>query len=70
MTSIKIEENVPLPVRHQIGVTATLAKMKIGDSILVPLAARNGISGLAMRVQIKVTTRKEGSGHVRVWRTA
>lgn len=70
-TTIKIDKNVPMPVgggRKTSGLMFTIKSMKVGDSFLHPIKTRTGLSGLAMRCQISITTRTVDKDNVRVWR--
>jgi hypothetical protein len=70
--TIKIEKGIPLPERggRKGGLSDAVRSMDIGDSFVLPLAKRNGLAHLAVRLGVKLATRKEGADKVRVWRTA
>jgi hypothetical protein len=70
--TIKIEKGIPRPERsgRKGGLSDAVRSMDIGDSFVLPLAKRNGLSPLAIRLGVKLATRKEGADKVRVWRTA
>jgi hypothetical protein len=69
--NVTIEKNIPIPARSRRGGLAEVVRqMQVGDSIVIPVAQRNGMGPLALRLGIKVATRKEAVGQVRVWRTA
>lgn len=66
-----IEKGVPIPKRRQNGFAATLRAMEVGDSVLVSLAGRASAASVFGRFRPKeFTTRKEGDGGLRIWRTA
>ena len=65
----KVEKNIPIPPRSRTGLADCLRAMEIGDSFLVPDSNRVIARNTALRVGIKITTRADGSGMVRVWRT-
>lgn len=68
----KIEKNVPLPttVERSKGLTYTMRRMEVGDSILI----EKGLSALAHSVAKKLGDRKIATrtvdGKCRVWRIA
>lgn len=66
MGGMKIEKNIPIPIGKVSGLTSLMRKMKVGDSVAVPASA--GVYTQAMLAGIKVTTRKEAAGGVRIWR--
>lgn len=68
---INIEKNVPLPSRSRggVGLTSVMKKMEIGDSIVIPKERRNVAASTARFAGIKIATRAEEPGGVRVWRT-
>lgn len=65
-TGPRIERGVPVP-----GVKYPLRDMEVGDSFVVPYsrAAQTCVHGLARKLPLKITTRREGDS-MRVWRTA
>lgn len=68
----EIEKNVPLPttVERSKGLTYTMRRMEVGDSILI----EKGLSALAHSVAKKLGDRKIATrtvdGKCRVWRIA
>ena len=67
---IKIDKNVPVPVRKKgqlSGLSSVLKKMDIGDSFFIESNSANGITTLAKVVGVRVITKKEGVGR-RIWR--
>lgn len=48
--------------------TTLLGKLAVGESVLLPMARRQGVYSCAKNLKIKVTARSEGD-HIRVWRT-
>jgi hypothetical protein len=70
MGKIKIEKGIPLPRKFDLeGITDAMKTMAIGDSFVVPLGSRTNMKGYAIRLGIKITTRKINEKEVRVWRT-
>lgn len=66
----KIEKGIPFPkhANRQRGLTATIRKMEIGDSILVPNKTQGSVwSVLSSMKPKKFTTRKDGTS-TRIWR--
>ena len=67
----KIDASVPIPPKYNEEVIP-LSSMKIGESILLPLAARSHVQVRASRLKstkgLEFTTRTMGDGTVRVWR--
>jgi hypothetical protein len=67
-TTIKIDKNVPLPEAQGRGFSAALRKMKVGESIVIPLDARSSIRTLATRLGLRISVRTMENGtHIRVW---
>lgn len=68
---LKIEKGIPLAVRGKFGVTATCAKMEVGDSFYIDFKVKQASASLsnARRKGMKFTCRSEGEG-TRVWRVA
>lgn len=63
------DKNVPLPdQKEKIVSTAKFRMMEIGDSFEIPDHARGGIGQFAKQAGIKITTRLQDNGMVRVWR--
>lgn len=68
---IKIESGIQIPTRgNPDGFAAKLRSMKVGDSFLFPKEKRNSLAARARGAGVKLVTRKDGEGTVRVWRTA
>ena len=72
--TVQIDKNVPLPGRRQpMDWTPLLGKLEVGDSFLLPAAAKSAI-GSAVKVHkdatgMQLTTRTVDGG-IRVWRVA
>lgn len=65
----KIEHDVPIPLGAKLsGLTATLKKMKVGDSFIADFRLRSNVPTTARRLGMKVATRTIDSNHMRVWR--
>ena len=71
----KIEKNVPYPmlkVRHT-GFTATLRKMEIGDSVLIPPDKVNSCRAMTYQMHNRsarrFSMRLQADGSTRLWRT-
>lgn len=67
---IKIEKGIAIPIGHQVGISATMGKLEIGDSFLVNESSRPGLFTAASKSGIRILTRRDGGGKVRVWRIA
>jgi len=68
--NIQIEKGIEIPtIRNKTGITETLRKMQIGDSIAIT-ARHCDIYIPAKRIGIKVTIRAISRTELRVWRTA
>lgn len=70
-TDFQIESGIPLPEKGQrrhTGLTATMRKMQVGDSITVAAKSRPNVFSVASAAGIKITTRLEPGGSLRVWR--
>lgn len=67
-SGIKIEHGIPIPTNKAFGMTATMRKMKVGDSVVLPLSQRNSVHPAARHLKIKVATRKISATECRVWR--
>jgi hypothetical protein len=69
-----ISSSVPLPGKRGVlsddlpGINALLRQLKVGDSVLLPRKAREGVFARARPLKIRITTRVSGET-VRVWRT-
>lgn len=65
-----IEKNVPLEQDGQNlkGATKFMRNLEIGDSFEIPEKLRTGAAAIAIQCGIKVTTKKQQNGMVRVWR--
>lgn len=68
--SFVIEKGVPIPVGFTAGITGILRSMEVGDSFVIASHHRGRLHADAGRLGIKLTTRKEKEGFVRVWRTS
>ena len=68
---IKIDQNIPVPSKRGdlvVPVSATLKKMKVGDSVLVDKSVANSFRAMAPRYGMVVTGRQQEDGNIRVWR--
>jgi hypothetical protein len=68
---IEIEKNIPAPPhKHSGGLTETMKKMEIGDSILLPDTSTNRHYPyeVAVRLNIKIRYKIIDDGKMRVWR--
>lgn len=67
-----IDKQVPMPSSpfSKNGVTDILRSLEVGDSVVLPLAARKVSEYVNKRYSLKFTSRLEGSGYVRLWRKA
>lgn len=70
MSMAKLEKGVPLPVRAARRRKYPWEEMAVGDSFVVPIHARYGLSSTAKRLGIRITTRKIDDNTARVWRIA
>ena len=61
---MKIEQGIPIPDVNKY----QFHKMKVGDSILVPVVGRIAAYNFAKRHNVKFTTRTQEDGQVRIWR--
>jgi len=66
-TLYKVEHNVPIPTSTS-NVAQFLSALKVGDSFVCPKDERASIAGCALRLGIRITTRKVSATEVRVWR--
>ena len=72
---LKIEKNIPIPTDRRgggRGYSAALSKMKIGESVVLPVKSYSGAWQHAARVigSGKFTVHTNDGGGFRVWRTA
>jgi hypothetical protein len=68
---LKIESGIPVPPQRAgiIGFTEALKRMSVGDSVLLPTAARGGQRyAQAKRLGMKIISREVGNGKTRIWR--
>lgn len=67
---IKIQSNIPFPTKKSFsrGLTATLRKMKIGDSFEIPMTSRAALYPAVRRIGIKIISQKSDETNIRVWR--
>lgn len=70
MEEVKIDKNVPVPKKYnKHGFTATLRRCAIGDSFFLPEEQPyHSIHTIAKDAGIRIATRTEKNGRVRVWR--
>lgn len=67
--SYEIESNIPLPKPRGKGYTAALRKLKVGDSVLLPIGLNNA-GNVANYAGLTGKYRARGEpGGVRIWRT-
>ena len=65
---MNIEKNIP--IKKKKGITSTLRELGIGDSFILPKdKSRQGLQAQGNQIGIKVLTRKQDDGTIRVWRT-
>ena len=66
---MKIEKNIPVPIRRAKWVEIA-KEMEVGDSVLLDNSAQSVSLGLAMKRvnKGKVVTAKQACGNIRVWR--
>lgn len=64
--SVKIEKGIPIP--HRGRHTELLLSMNKGDSFTTLYTSRAAIYQCALRHGIKLVTRKERDGSLRVWK--
>ena len=66
----KIEKGVPITkCSRDAEMTKALQAMKLMDSIVVKINSRATAFVAARRMGMKITTRKQEDGNIRVWRT-
>lgn len=70
---IKIEKGVPIPEspntpRKALGLTETLKKMEVGDSILLSRTRASACRSVADRIGIVITSRQVDKETSRIWR--
>jgi len=73
INNFTIEKGIPAPRPHiRGGFISILRKMDIGDSVLVPRPERNRVLSnayhAASKTGMKVVSRKNSDGSVRLWR--
>ena len=70
----KIEKSVPIPKEIEKGkmkgATHYFRSLEIGDSFTMPENLRNRVYSIAIQIGIKLQTKKESDGLIRVWRIA
>jgi hypothetical protein len=67
----EIVSNIPLPGRRPrklTSIAALLASMKVGDSVRLSRAERDGIFMHAKSARVRITTRRLDAETFRVWR--
>lgn len=65
---MEIEKNIPIPDKANLnGVAAALSKMIPGDSIVIPMNARQGAFATSKRLGKKIVSRKIDNLTTRVW---
>lgn len=69
--TFKIETEVPIPEpKHEnSGLTETLRKMNVGDSIVLTAAQVLSLTRIAKDAGVKITRRRESENEFRVWKT-
>lgn len=68
MNELVIEKGIPLPKRSG-ALTSGLRKLQIGDSFLTDKLVP-AFSVTAKRIGIKIASRKQPDGQMRIWRVA
>jgi hypothetical protein len=68
--SYQIDSGVPRLNERANTITATLKKMEVGQSIVIPKEKRGGAASVARHLGLKITTRTVSDTEVRLWRTA
>lgn len=68
MNELVIEKGIPLPKRAG-ALTSGLRKLQIGDSFLTDRQAPS-FSVTAKRIGIKIASRRQPDGRLRIWRVA
>ena len=65
------DKDVPAPINYRTEKKYHFEKMQIGESLFIPVKARNNISSTIQRTQIitgfRYVTRRESDG-IRLWR--
>lgn len=65
------DKNIPIPKKGKsIGLVGTLRLMEVGDSFEIEKHQRNTLSAAAAQAKIKVISRSQENGMVRVWRSS
>jgi hypothetical protein len=68
----EIEKGVPIPPREgrtrPDSFAGHLRKMEVGDSIIVNQRQRNGAFASAHTLKIKLLSRQQSDGTIRIWR--
>lgn len=62
-----INKNIKIPKKQ--GTTEFMKGLEVGDSFVIDLDKRAGLTQLAMQIGIKITTKKINEEEARVWRT-
>lgn len=72
MKPINIESGIPVPSKNEgkSTLTSLFRKLKIGDSMLLPVYMRTSMSSYAKLARIKITCRSISKLEFRVWRVA
>lgn len=65
MNLYKIEKNIPMP----ISLSATIRKLEIGDSFLIPLRSVPAARYIAYKSRIYISVKKISENEGRLWRT-
>ncbi len=68
---LRIQRSVPAPTVRERN-RYPIREMKVGDSFVIPpqRVPRGTINGLGRRYKMKLATRTQPDGSVRVWRVA
>lgn len=74
LSEVTVEPGLPVPAgrgtRHGSPYANLLAKMKPGDSVLLPYEGGKSLQGAALRLKMLVTMRRMPGGMARCWRLA
>jgi hypothetical protein len=68
----KIEKGIPIPAQRRAlregSLASVIRKMEVGDSMIVTQKQRNGAFAIAHPLKIKLLSRTQADGTVRIWR--
>lgn len=73
LSKVKIEKNIPIAIpfsrTSRSPLVLLFGRLKVGDSMVLPLKLRNYMGVLPRMLRIKITSRKLNDREFRVWRT-